>query len=216
MAFCTACGSNVPDEVNYCPICGGAMTSAGQNAPSVEKHDLADILQPQTAADAIETPSAAPPVPEAPAPYVIETPPPVQQAAPYAAAPMNTNMPGAYGQPAPYAAAAPGYNAQTGQPPPNYAPAHAYPADIRPPKTSQYAQVGVLNYIGLMILYAIPLIGWISCIIMAFAARNRNIRNYARAVLILTIIGIILAVIGYVTVAWVFMEMLDGVQGFLL
>ena len=48
-------------------------------------------------------------------------------------------------------------------------------------------------YFGLMFLFAIPVIGFIACIIMAFAPKNRNIKNFARAILIWTIIGIVLA-----------------------
>ena len=50
-------------------------------------------------------------------------------------------------------------------------------------------------YIGLMILFAIPVIGFIACIIMALAAKNKNIRNYARATLIWMIIAFILLAI---------------------
>ena len=47
-------------------------------------------------------------------------------------------------------------------------------------------------YIGLMLLFAIPIIGFIVCIIMAFAAKNKNIKNYAKATLIWMIIAFVL------------------------
>ena len=47
-------------------------------------------------------------------------------------------------------------------------------------------------YIGLMLLFAIPIIGFIACIIMAFAAKNKNIKNYAKATLIWMIIAFVL------------------------
>ncbi len=50
-------------------------------------------------------------------------------------------------------------------------------------------------YIGLMILFAIPIIGFIACIIMAFAPKNKNIKNYARATLIWMIIAFVLLAI---------------------
>lgn len=68
-----------------------------------------------------------------------------------------------------------------------------------------------MSYIGLLILFAIPVIGWISCIIMAFAAGNKNIRNYARAVLILAIIGIVLTLVAYFMFAWVFASIVDNI-----
>ena len=46
-----------------------------------------------------------------------------------------------------------------------------------------------------MILFAVPVIGFIACIIMAFAAKNKNIRNYARATLIWMIIAFVLLAI---------------------
>ncbi len=50
-------------------------------------------------------------------------------------------------------------------------------------------------YIGLMILFALPIIGFIACIIMAFTAKNKNIKNYARATLIWMIIAFVLLAI---------------------
>ncbi len=50
-------------------------------------------------------------------------------------------------------------------------------------------------YIGLMILFAVPIIGFIACIIMAFTAKNKNIKNYARATLIWMIIAFVLLAI---------------------
>lgn len=56
-------------------------------------------------------------------------------------------------------------------------------------------------YFGLMLLFAIPVVGFIACLIMSFASKNKNIKHYSRAVLIWTIIvavlTIILSIIGY-------------------
>ncbi len=65
-----------------------------------------------------------------------------------------------------------------------------------PPHGSPYAVMGVGTYVGVTILFCIPIIGWLICIVWACGGcKNRNKRNYARAVLILTIIGVIIAVI---------------------
>ena len=53
--------------------------------------------------------------------------------------------------------------------------------------------VGTGAYFGLMLLFAIPIIGQIACLIMAFAPKNKNIKHFARAQLIWMIIGIIIA-----------------------
>ncbi len=53
--------------------------------------------------------------------------------------------------------------------------------------------VGTGAYFGIMLLFAIPIIGFIACIIMAFAAKNKNLKNYARAMLIWLIIALVIA-----------------------
>ncbi len=52
--------------------------------------------------------------------------------------------------------------------------------------------VGTGAYFGLMLLFAIPIIGFIACIILAFAPKNKNIKHLARAMLIWMIIAIVL------------------------
>jgi heme/copper-type cytochrome/quinol oxidase subunit 2 len=63
----------------------------------------------------------------------------------------------------------------------------------------------------MMILFGIPVIGWLVCIIMAFAAKNRNRRNYARAALILTLIGIAISVALYFVISWAVEAALDTI-----
>ena len=52
--------------------------------------------------------------------------------------------------------------------------------------------VGTGAYFGLMLLFALPIIGFIACIIMAFAPKNKNIKHFARAQLIWTVIAVVL------------------------
>jgi len=52
--------------------------------------------------------------------------------------------------------------------------------------------VGTGTYFGLILLFALPVIGLIACIIMAFAPKNRNIKHFARAMLIWTVIALVL------------------------
>ena len=105
-------------------------------------------------------------------------------------------------------------------PPPPYnpplVPGSPAGADVRPPRGSSYAMVGTFSYIGLIILYAIPVLGWIFCVVMAFAARNRNIRNYARAQFILSLVVIALAILGYIYLAWIFRDFWDFISGFIV
>ena len=55
------------------------------------------------------------------------------------------------------------------------------------------ATVKTSTYFWLMLLFALPLIGILSCIIAAFAPKNRSIRNFAKAILLWTLIGIIIS-----------------------
>ena len=55
--------------------------------------------------------------------------------------------------------------------------------------------VGTGAYFGLMLLYAIPLLGFVSCLIMAFAPKNKNLKNFARATLIWKIILLVLTAV---------------------
>lgn len=92
----------------------------------------------------------------------------------------------------------------------SYAPVPAPPAASEPQPKEKPADktVGTGTFFGLMLLFAIPVLGWLICLIMAFAAKNHNIRNFARATLIWVLIGLVLsalvalavkALIGFIT-----------------
>ena len=75
-------------------------------------------------------------------------------------------------------------------------PAQSYQAQqtyIQPAPDPTSKVVGTGAYFGLMLLFAIPIIGQIACLIMAFAPKNKNIKHFARAQLIWMVIGIIIA-----------------------
>ncbi len=61
--------------------------------------------------------------------------------------------------------------------------------------------VGTGAYFGLMFLFALPIIGILSVVIMSFAAKNKNIKHFAKANLIWAIIAFVLfiaAIIGII------------------
>ena len=164
MAFCTECGTNVPDDVKFC-------TSCGKPIKAVPKMDAA-------AQEAAARPSAAAyslPPGRVAAAY---SPPPGQAAAAYSPPPVPAAV--TYGSP-------PGQAA----------------ADTTPLAGSRYAVMSTGAFILLSILFAIPLIGQIACIIMAFGAKNLNRRNFARATLIFMIIGLVISVVLYFVGRWV-------------
>ena len=69
--------------------------------------------------------------------------------------------------------------------------------------------VGTGTYFALMLLYALPIIGIISVIVMASKAKNKNIKNFAKANLIWAIIAVILSisvVVGIIALGNSFME----------
>ena len=51
---------------------------------------------------------------------------------------------------------------------------------------------GLGSFFGLILLFSVPVVGFISAIVMAFAPKNKNIKNFARAALIWLVIGALL------------------------
>ena len=83
-------------------------------------------------------------------------------------------------------------------------PVYAPPAvmqDVKP-KGGRYGVVGTGAFFGLMLLFAIPVVGWIACIVMAFASKNENIKHLARAMLIWLMIAAVLCAAMYFLFAW--------------
>ena len=77
-------------------------------------------------------------------------------------------------------------------PAPQYTPAPQAKAEIPADKT-----VSTGTFFGLMFLFSLPILGWLICLIMAFASKNKNIKHFARAVLIWLIIALVVgALIG--------------------
>ncbi len=176
--FCTECGNRIEDGVAFCTACG-------TKAPIDNVADTVTVQAEATITQKVETqPVQTPPPVQAAQP--VQTPPPVQAAQPVqtpppvqAAQPVQTPPPVQSAQPV--QAAAPIYHQQQ----------QAYQSTASEEDATRKV-VGTGAYFGLMFLFGIPLIGLIACIIMAFAPKNRNIKNYARAMLIWTIIGLVL------------------------
>lgn len=75
MAFCTECGTNVPDDVKFCTSCGKAMSAAPKPEPVAVGVSAPAAAQPQAAPVYVSQPEPAPahipqpqqaPVPAAP------------------------------------------------------------------------------------------------------------------------------------------------------
>ena len=221
MAFCTGCGANVPDEVKFCTVCGMQIDRSAQPiveaayrqqedelvmppawAAPVPEPELtlipepAFIPEPPPEPAIITSPALVPAPPEPPSP---SEPPPTQQFyAPPPPPPTPTPPPPAPPTPQPQQTV---YNPPTIQP--------TFAQDGAPPYGSPYAAVGTGWFFGTMFLFSIPVIGWIACIIMALATKNRNKKSFACANLIYMIIGLAFAVAMYFLFRWIWSAIID-------
>jgi hypothetical protein len=64
----------------------------------------------------------------------------------------------------------------------------------------------------MMLLFSIPVVGWLACIVMAFVSKNGNRRNFAKAMLVFLIIGAVLAVMCFFLFKWVWEAVVDYAQ----
>ena len=102
--------------------------------------------------------------------------------APEAPAPQPTPQPTP--QPAPQPTPQP-----TPQPAPQPTPQPAPQIDER------YAPVNTSYFFWMQLVFALPFIGWIICIICAFAPKNESKKHFARAILIWGIVGLIITAV---------------------
>ncbi len=58
--------------------------------------------------------------------------------------------------------------------------------------------VSTAHFFWMMLVYSLPLVGWLVCIIMAFAPKNESKKHFARAILIWGIVGIVISIIGLI------------------
>lgn len=83
---------------------------------------------------------------------------------------------------------------------------------------ARVAPVSTAAFFGYKVLYGIPVIGWILCLVFSFTQKNVNKRNFARATLIGLIISLVITcVIGFaaIKVAEIVIEqvMMDSLGG---
>ena len=165
--FCESCGAALADGAKFCNECG-KITAISTPPPP-----------PPVAVPA--QPAYTPPSQPAPSPAAVNTIP-----HPQAASQAASQTPSQ-----PYAAQTQNYAAPPQQP---YYPPVPQQGFIQKPQNTEPMRVG--QYIGTMIISAIPLVGFIMLLVWAFGSdTNINKKNYARAVLILSVIGVVLGII---------------------
>lgn len=189
--YCTSCGREIAEGVAFCTECGmpvpEAVTQPRPEAPAeaavckkcgtVLSEDVGFCTEcgtPRNVEFDAQAPKAETPAPEATKAEAPQAPIP----------PKQTYIP-------PAQSYAPPEQSNT---PPMQTAAALDPA-------SKVVSTGA--FFGLQFLFGIPVIGWLVCLIMAFAPKNKNIKHYARATLIWLIIGLVAAVGLYFMFRWV-------------
>lgn len=61
-------------------------------------------------------------------------------------------------------------------------------------------------------LFSIPVIGWVICLATAFSSENGTKKNYAKAVLLWLLIGVVVSAVSYIAWRWVSALMAEAVQ----
>lgn len=57
----------------------------------------------------------------------------------------------------------------------------------------EYKPISPLGYIGYQLLFAIPVIGFICVLVFSIGSKNRNVKNYSRAHLIVYLFTFLIA-----------------------
>ena len=71
--------------------------------------------------------------------------------------------------------------------------------------------VSIGQYMGHMLLFSIPIIGFVMLIVKAFDKKNTSISNFAKAILIFSLIGVVIMAISYIIVFVIFGNTLTNV-----
>ena len=103
---------------------------------------------------------------------------------------------------------------------PPVAPVPQQPVEPVAPKTEdvppkgKYAVAGTGAYFGFKFLFGIPIIGWLVCLICAFAMKNKNLKNYAKSRVIWFFIKAVFWVGIFFLLRWIGNMIMDFVGGF--
>ena len=97
-----------------------------------------------------------------------------------------------------------------------------HPAQQAAPQTVQKPQtqpaplmdgtVGTGYFFGMMLVYALPIVGWIACILTALKGKHQTKKNFAKAMMIWLIIGLVLSLITGVIITWLGTLLVDYIN----
>lgn len=103
----------------------------------------------------------------------------------------------------------------------NNQPTNAHPAaapQIKVPapvtkKDESKEPVGYFTYLGLFILFAIPVIGWIACAILMFVPKKKSLNNYARAIMTKLLIKLLIVFLIASILGAIFLPVINSALG---
>lgn len=183
--FCTNCGAPLEEDALFCSECGEKILPAGE-IPDTNFVAAAAAAVPAAAVAAAQPAAAQPAADPFELPRAEANPQPDPQF-------QNPN-------PIPNQYQAPGPNQYQYQYPNQYQPQQEpfMPQEteygtVTTAAASRSPEVKTSTYFWLMLLFAIPVIGFISVLVMAFASKNNNIKHWCRAMLIWILIGVIVS-----------------------
>ena len=179
--FCENCGNPIPEDSKFCLNCGAKAAGAQSEGQVLQETAVAADAIQVDALPAVDTVKpATEPIQNEPQPMPVQ---PAPQARPVQPAPQP--------EPARYAPSQPAPQVQTYQQPIPQAQPYQQPVAMKNEKV-----LPIWKYIGMMLLTGIPILGFIMILVWSFGSSfNKNTRNYARAILILGIIGFVLAIV---------------------
>lgn len=190
--FCTECGHALTEEATVCPECGtkvqhSANPSSGRTEET-QKATQTDTRQAEEVCPQCGTPyrpgvqfctECGTRRAESPA-ETNQTPVNPKPARPTQPDPMRAN------------------SAPMGVP---YTPAPVAAAEDDMPRGGAYGVVSTGAFFWLDVLFKLPGLGWLFCIILSFAPKNYNIKHFARSRLIVLVIALICAGLLYAVFA---------------
>lgn len=157
--FCTNCGKKISDGDAFCSSCGAKTVLEDTpitDSDEISEHDASALTDGDTVlVDVIDASEECCEEHTSPAPpSMAEAEPQQESQQPFD----NTPQPS-------------GSSTHTASP-------------VTPAEDPSCKVAGVGAFLGFEFLFSLPLIGWILCIIMSFAPKNKNLKNFARAKLI--------------------------------
>jgi len=166
MSICTNCGANTTQDMKFCASCGAPQLPAMADGADLQAGGGDTASQALQAGD---TASQA-----------------LQARDTASQALQQTTQPG-------------DMQRQTPPQPASQEPTHSQPATPNSPRPTSQARenavVGTFGWLGILILFAIPVVGFAMCIVWAFGGGNLNRRNFSRACLTLSVIAIVLSIV---------------------